>query len=100
MGNLEKKLQDEVLKNCAIAEKECGCRMVRLVQTIEKFGIVRTAQEIIRKRRTSDCFEKLLEAGRLDLTMEAVIVKEKYADLFTDDEMNDCYNLLCENGYY
>ncbi|MGL4990527.1 MAG: hypothetical protein ACRC57_05060 [Sarcina sp.] len=100
MGNLEKKLQEEVLKNCEIAEKECGCKMTRLIQTIEKFGIVRTVQEILRKRRTSDCFDALVEAGRIDLTMEAIIVKAKYAELFTDDEVNSCYELLCENGYY
>ena len=56
--------------------------------------------EILRKRRTSDCFNKLAEAGRLELTMEATIVKAEYAELFTDDQVNDCYELLCEHGYY
>lgn len=100
MGALEKKLQEEVIKNCKIAEQDCGCKMTRLLNTIERFGIVRTAQEIIRKRRTSDCFNTLVEAGRLELTMEAVLVQGKYAELFTDEEVNSCYELLCENGYY
>lgn len=100
MGALEKKLQEEVIRNCKVAEVECGCKMTRLLNTIERFGIVRTAQEIIRKRRTSDSFNTLLEAGRLELTMEAVIVQEKYGELFTDEEVNSCYELLCENGYY
>lgn len=97
---LGKKLQQEVINNCEIAEKECGCKMTRLIQTIEKFGIVRTAQEIFRKGKVSDCFEKLVAAGRTDLTMEASIVKSKYGELFTDEEINGCYDLLCENGYY
>ena len=100
MTALEKKLQAEVLKNCELAEKQCGCQMTRFIQTIERFGIVKTAQEILRKRRTSDCFNKLAEAGRLELTMEAPIVKAEYAELFTDDHVNDCYELLCEPGYY
>ena len=100
MTALEKKLQAEVLKNCELAEKQCGCLMTRFIQTIERFGIVKTAQEILRKRRTSDCFNKLAEAGRLELTMEATIVKAEYAELFTDDQVNDCYELLCEHGYY
>lgn len=100
MGTLEKKLQEEVIKKCKIAEEECGCKMTRLLNTIEKFGIVRTAQEIIRKRRTSDCFNILVEAGRLELSMEAILVQGKYAELFTDEEVNSCYELLCENGYY
>jgi len=97
---LEKKLQQEVIKNCEVAEKEYGCKMTRFLQTIGKFGIVRTAQEIFRKGRTSDCFNKLAEAGHLELTMEAIIVKGEYAELFTDEQVNYCYELLCENGYY
>ena len=50
------------MKNCGLAEKEYGCKMTRFLQTIERFGIVRTAQEIFRKGRTSDCFNKLAEA--------------------------------------
>lgn len=100
MTALEKKLQAEVLKNCELAEKQCGCQMTRFIQTIERFGIVKTAQEILRKRRTSDCFNKLAEAERLELTMEATIVKAEYAELFTDEQVNDCYELLCERGYY
>lgn len=100
MSILEKKLQQEVIKNCELAEKEYGCKMTKFLQTIERFGIVRTAQEILRKGRTSDCFNKLAEAGRLDLTMEATIVKGEYAELFTDEQVNDCYERLCEKGYY
>ena len=100
MMALEKKLQQEVIKKCTVAEKEYGCKMTRFLQTIEKFGIVRTAQEIFRKGRTSDCFNKLAEAGHLELTMEAIIVKGEYAELFTDEQVNYCYELLCENGYY
>lgn len=100
MMALEKKLQQEVIKKCTVAEKEYGCKMTRFLQTIEKFGIVRTAQEIFRKGRTSDCFNKLAEVGHLELTMEAIIVKGEYAELFTDEQVNYCYELLCENGYY
>ena len=100
MSALEKKLQQEVIKNCEIAEKECGCKMTRFLQTVEKFGIVRTAQEIFRKGRTSDCFERLIEEKRLELTMEAILVKPEYASLCTDEEVDGCYDLLCENGDY
>ena len=100
METLEKKLQQEIIKSCEKAEKEYGCNMTRLLETINKFGIVRTAQEIIRKGRTSDCFRKLVEVGQIELTMEAIIAKVEYAELFTDEEVNACYELLCENGYY
>ncbi len=100
MSALEKKLQQEVMKNCEIAEREYDCKMTKFLQTIERFGIVKTAHEIFRKGRTSDCFNKLAEAGRLDLTLEAVVVQSVYGELFEDDHINDCYDLLCEKGYY
>lgn len=100
MEALEKKLQQQLIKSCEIAEKEYGCKMTRFLETIGKFGAVRTAQEILRKGRTSDCFNKLVEAGHIELTMEAIITKREYAELFTDEEVNQCYDLLCENGYY
>ncbi|MGN2339478.1 hypothetical protein ACTFIN_15350 [Clostridium cagae] len=100
MDALEKELQQKVIKNCEIAENECGCKMTRFLGIIERFGIVRTAQEIFRKGRTSDCFNKLVEEGRIELTMEATIAEPQYAKLFTDEEVNNCYELLCEKGYY
>lgn len=100
MSALEKKLQAEVIKNCEIAERDYDCKMTKFLQTIERFGIVKTAEEIFRKGRTSDCFNKLALAGHLELTMEATVVKGEYAELFTDEQVNDCYNLLCEKGYY
>ncbi|MGL4338425.1 MAG: hypothetical protein ACRCST_16190 [Turicibacter sp.] len=100
MEKLEKKLQQEVIKNCMVAENECGCKMTRFLETIERFGIVKTAHEIFKKGRTSDCFNKLAEANRLELTMEATVVKGEYAELFTDEQVNDCYELLCEKGFY
>lgn len=100
MTALEKQFQEELIKNCQIAEKECGCKLTRFLQTVEKFGGVKTAKEILRKGRLSDSFDKLQEAGRIELTMEALVCDSKYGDLFTDDEVNSCYEVLCEHGYY
>ena len=86
--SLEKNFEKELIKKCEIAEKECGCPQKRLLLTIEKFGGVRTVQEILRKGRVSDGFDKLQKANRLDLTMEATIVESKYNELFTDEEVN------------
>lgn len=97
---LEKSFQEEFIKRCNTAQEEYGCKSTRLLQNIEKFGSVRTVQEIIRKGRISDNFHKLQQAGRIDLTMEALVAESKYGELFTDDEVNSCYNLLCEYGYY
>ena len=97
---LEQKFQEELINNCRLAEEKCGYRFTRFLQTVEKFGAVKTAKEILRKGRQSEGFDKLQQAGLLKLTMEALMIDKKYADLFTDDEVNSCYELLCEYGYY
>lgn len=100
MTALEKQFSEALIKNSEQAEKIGGCKMTRFIQTIEKFGGVKTAKEIIRKGRVSDGFEALQKAGQLKYTMEAMVVDAKYAELFSDDEVNSCYEILCEYGYY
>ena len=89
----------ELLKAMDAAEK-LGCRMVKFRQTAEKYGGVETAKEYLRKNRFSDGFDQLAEQGRLDLSMEALAVQGKFGALFTDDEINRCFERLCDAGYY
>ena len=45
---LEKQFEAELINNCEKAAKECkGYRPTRFLQTIEKFGGVKTAKEIL-----------------------------------------------------
>lgn len=97
---LEKKFEEELIKNCETAQKQCGYNPARFLQTIAKFGAVKTVKEILRKGRESDGFEKLQKAGLMNLTMEAMVIDRKYGELFTDEEVNSCYEVLCEHGYY
>lgn len=100
MTDLEKKFHEELIKKCTLAQKECDYNPVKYLQTLERFGGVNTVKEILRKGRISEGFEKLQKAGCIELTMEATVVNKKYAELFTDDEVNSCYELLCEFGFY
>ena len=100
MVALEKQFDEELIKKCEQVQKECGYNPTRFLQTVERFGGVKTAKEIIKKGRVSDGFDKLQQSGLIHLTMEAAVIQAKYGELFTDDEVNSCYELLCEYGYY
>lgn len=100
MTAIEKKLDEELIKKCEMAQKECGYNPTRFLQTVAKFGGVKTVKEIMRKGGISDGFDKLQQAGLIEFTMEATVIDTKYGELFTDDEVNSCYELLCEHGYY
>lgn len=100
MKELEKKFDQELIQKSEKAQKQCDYNPARFIQTVTKFGGVKTAKEIMRKGKVSEGFDKLQQAGLIALTMEATLIDKKYADLFTDDEVNSCYELLCEYGYY
>ena len=99
-----KKLEDifslELIQRAINVEQEFGINMKKFTDTINKFGGVKTAKEIIKKGQTSQGFDTLCEKDRLELSMEELVTESKFGELFTDDEVNYCFALLCENNFY
>lgn len=80
------------------AQGEYGVRQARLRQNIETYGAVAAVKDYIRRDRTSDGFEALVRLGHTELSMEALVAK--HHSLFTDDEVNFCFSVLCGADYY
>ncbi|MGE4215358.1 MAG: hypothetical protein AB7E42_11375 [Anaerotignaceae bacterium] len=97
---LEIQFNKDLIARCQVAQKECGLNATRFIQGIERWGGAAMAKELIKKRKFSDGFLVLEAKARLDLTMEAAVTDKKYTELFTDDEVNYCFEVLCESGYY
>lgn len=57
------------------------------------------AHQLLRKEGTTDGFQRLKEEGRLDLTMEALVLRPEYTTLFTDEERRVAAHRLAEAGY-
>lgn len=57
------------------------------------------AHQLLRKEGTTDGFQRLKEEGRLDLTMEALVLRSEYTTLFTDEERRVAAHRLAEAGY-
>jgi len=57
------------------------------------------AHQLLRKQGTTDGFQRLKEEGRLDLTMEALVLKPEYTALFSDEERRVAAHRLAEAGY-
>ena len=85
---------------CRTAQEQTGCPMTGMLKKIEQFGGVRVAKDYIRRHRLSDGFTVLEQSGKLALSMEALVTASAYGTLFTDDEVNACFQTLCEAGYY
>jgi hypothetical protein len=68
------------------AKRETGYNATRFIQMVSERGGVATARHLVLATTPSDGFTALWERGRLDLTVEHLILDPVYSDLFTDDE--------------
>lgn len=62
-------------------------------------GGLAAAKQLISKPGSTDGFTTLWEHGRLDLSVEAHILKPEYIELFTDEERRVCRERLEQFGY-
>ncbi len=93
-----KNFQTALLHAIEKAQAEYGVRQVRLRQNIETYGAVSAVKDYIKRNRTSDGFDALVNLGHTELTAEAIVTK--HHELFEDDEVNFCFSALCGVDYY
>lgn len=96
---LEKKFELDMINIYNTAKKECGYNASRFLQLIGNKGGLTAAKQLISKPGGTDGFTTLWEHGRLDLSVEAHVLKPEYNDLFTDAERDMCRERLRQFGY-
>ena len=60
---------------------------------------LKTAKRALSGSRLSDGFTALQGKGRLDLSLEALVIDKRFTGLFTDEEANEALTRLLEAGY-
>lgn len=81
------------------AKKELGYNATRFLKMISEKGGLYAAKILISKDGGTYGFEVLWENKRLDLSVEAYVLKSEYQELFTDEERDMCKKRLKEFGY-
>lgn len=66
------------------ARDEAHYNATRFLRMVGEQGGYQTALYLLHATSTSDGFAALWERGRLDLTVEALILQRRWDDLFTD----------------
>lgn len=82
-----------------LAKSECNYNAVRFLQMVQQDGGLKTAKRLLRSSNLSDGLVKLWECSRLDLSMEALILRAEWAPLFTDEERAIVRARLLQLGY-
>ena len=90
MNDLERKFYTAMTDIYRKADKECGYRATRFLQMLSEKGGVKTAKELVSKEGGTDGFSKLWQLGRLDLSVEALVLKDDFKELFTEEELSLC----------
>jgi len=82
------------------AREEANYYAARYHQMLMEHGGLGTAQILVNADTVSDGYTALWERGRLDLTVEALIIDHTdFHSLFTDDELDRARSRLHDYGY-
>lgn len=81
-----------------LADKECHYRPTYFLRMLAEHGGLATAKILLAKQHVSEGFTKLAELGRLDLSMESLVLENKWRSLFTDRELAIARNRLKVSG--
>lgn len=100
MDALERQFEQDLIRSAEQQRLACGWNPVRFLQKVSKDGAVKTAKRLAVQGRPSEALERLAQQGQLGVSFEALIVQARYAPLFTDEEVNACFDTLCRYGYY
>lgn len=85
--------------NLARYQAEANSNSVYLRSMLAQLGPLPTARKLLAAPVVSDVFAGLWERGRMDLTVEALVVEPEFASLFTEDELQTARRRLQQFGY-
>ena len=81
------------------SKSEAGYSAVRFLSMVAERGGLETARYLLHAPTVSEGYTALWERGRLDLTVEAVILEPKWRGLFSEAELRVAVARLREYGY-
>jgi hypothetical protein len=81
------------------SKRELNYNASRFIQMISQNGGLATARQLLWTERPSDSFAFLWEHGRLELTVEAHILRDEFEALFTDDDRHQALTRLEQYGW-
>ena len=78
---------------------EVGCRPTRFLKMVHEHGGVVAARRLLSAREAPLGFTELWQRERLDISMEALVVQERWQPLFSDEERQAARDRLSAYEY-
>lgn len=93
---LERRFHAQMIDIYRRAAAECRYRPTRFLQMVNERGGLAAAKDLLRTARPSEGLTILWKAGRLDLTVESLVLQEPWRTLFTAEELDEADRRLKE----
>lgn len=88
-SNLEKRFHDAMIASYRTTGEATGYWANRWLQKVRRDGGLPAAKEWLKPTRDATVgLERLAKEGRIDLSLEAMVLEEPWRQLFTADELN------------
>jgi alanine-glyoxylate transaminase / (R)-3-amino-2-methylpropionate-pyruvate transaminase len=100
MSDLERRFHDAMLQAHRQAKEDADYQSPRLNEMLNNLGGMETARRVLSAPDVSESFSKLWEKGRLDLTIEAVVLRPEWQELFDDELKKIAHDRLAEYHYF
>lgn len=97
--NLEPAFHEEMAGIYEMAKVECHYNATRFLQLVNERGGLHTAKILLHSGGFSDELTRLWQEGRLDISMEALVLKHPWRSMFTAEEIAVADTRLRELGY-
>ncbi len=98
-SNLEVKFHDAMLTIYKRAKSEADYNATRFLGMVAERGGLETAKYLLHAPAVSEGYTALWQRGRLDLSVEAVILEPEWRQLFSDQERQIAIDRLRDYGY-
>lgn len=81
------------------ANREKAAALGVRMRPVDAGDAMKNARRCLSGNRLSDGFNLLAQLGRLDLSLEALVVDKRFTALFSDEEANNALMRLLEAGH-
>lgn len=99
MSKLEAQFHQAMVDIYVVAKRDCKYNATYFLTMVTEHGGLEAARRLLANTSVSDGFGTLLLCGRLDLTVEAHVLKPEFRELFTSEEIAVAAKRLQEFGY-
>ncbi len=96
--NVENQFHEAMIRITA-ESKEFGYYPSYFIQMVAERGGLSAAKQLLSSSNPASGFVRLWEEQRLDLSVEALVIKEPWCALFADEELDVARRRLKELGY-